>query len=82
MQQLLLRNMKYFIMLHLLFFFITDSWAQGFAVKGRVKGETGEGLPGVTVLLKGTSTGVTTDPGGNYTLNLPNGNGTLVIIAA
>ncbi|WP_233507560.1 SusC/RagA family TonB-linked outer membrane protein [Adhaeribacter pallidiroseus] len=66
-------------MLQLLVFTFTDSWAQGFAVKGRIKGETGEGLPGVTVLLKGTSTGATTDPNGNYSLNLPNGSGTLVV---
>ncbi|WP_233219169.1 SusC/RagA family TonB-linked outer membrane protein [Adhaeribacter arboris] len=70
--------MKYFILLHLLLFSITESFAQ-VSVKGKITGETGEGLPGVTVLLKGTTTGATTDPDGNYTLALPNGNGTLVI---
>ncbi|WP_181884995.1 SusC/RagA family TonB-linked outer membrane protein [Pontibacter diazotrophicus] len=47
-------------------------------VTGKVTGETGDGLPGVTVMLKGTNTGVTTDVDGNYRLNVPNGSGTLV----
>ncbi|GAB3820822.1 TonB-dependent receptor [Pontibacter rugosus] len=50
-----------------------------FTVSGRVTdAEAGVGLPGVTVLLKGTQTAAPTDAQGNYTLNLPNGNGTLV----
>ncbi|WP_241739052.1 SusC/RagA family TonB-linked outer membrane protein [Pontibacter beigongshangensis] len=56
------------------------SFAQtgGFAVSGRVTDEAGAGLPGVTVLLKGTSTAAPTDINGNYSLTLPNGTGTLV----
>ncbi|WP_237151122.1 SusC/RagA family TonB-linked outer membrane protein [Pontibacter actiniarum] len=50
-----------------------------FSVSGRVTdAEAGVGLPGVTVLLKGTTTATPTDAQGNYTLNLPNGSGTLV----
>ncbi|MBX0335124.1 TonB-dependent receptor [Pontibacter sp. HSC-14F20] len=55
--------------------------AQGgtFSVSGRVTDAvTGEGLPGVTVLLKGTTTAAPTDATGNYTINLPDGNGTLL----
>ena len=41
-------------------------------VKGVVKDETGEPLPAVTVVVKGTTTGVTTDMDGEYTLsNVP-----------
>ncbi len=48
-------------------------------VTGKVSGTGGEALPGVTVLLKGTTNGTTTDGGGNYTLTVPTGqeNGTL-----
>jgi TonB-linked SusC/RagA family outer membrane protein len=53
--------------------------AQGTAVTGTVKGESGEGLPGVTVLVKGTTNGTTTDPEGRFSLNVPNGTGTLVV---
>jgi TonB-linked SusC/RagA family outer membrane protein len=41
------------------------------AVTGRVTGDTGEGLPGVNVLVKGTNTGTTTDATGNYSLSVP-----------
>lgn len=49
-----------------------------FSVKGTVTSENGEGLPGASVILKGTSTGTTTDVDGKYTLSVPDGNGTLV----
>ncbi|TSD67346.1 TonB-dependent receptor [Inquilinus sp. KBS0705] len=35
-------------------------------------------LPGVSVKLKGTSTGIVTDVNGKYSLTVPDGNGTLV----
>jgi len=48
-------------------------------VTGRVTDENGEGLPGVTILLKGTAVGTATDFSGNYSLNVPDGAGTLVV---
>ncbi|MGV3602479.1 MAG: SusC/RagA family TonB-linked outer membrane protein [Dyadobacter fermentans] len=50
-----------------------------FTVKGTVTAENGEGLPGASVILKGTTTGTTTDVDGKYSLSLPDGNGTLVV---
>ncbi|PSR54948.1 hypothetical protein AHMF7605_16270 [Adhaeribacter arboris] len=47
-------------------------------ITGKVVSNTGEGMPGVTVLLKGTSTGATTSPDGNFTLSVPEAPGTLV----
>lgn len=48
-------------------------------VSGTVKDqETGEGLPGVSVLVKGTSTGTVTDVDGFYKLTVPDGNAVLV----
>lgn len=35
-------------------------------ITGQVRGEDGQGLPGVSVLLKGTTTGTTTDANGKY----------------
>lgn len=40
-------------------------------VKGRIVDNTGAGMPGVNVLLKGSSTGTTTDADGRYTLGIP-----------
>ncbi|PIQ22017.1 MAG: SusC/RagA family TonB-linked outer membrane protein [Cytophagales bacterium CG18_big_fil_WC_8_21_14_2_50_42_9] len=54
--------------------------AMALTITGTVTSSKGETLPGVTVLVKGTSSGTTTDPNGNYTINVPDGqeNGTLV----
>ncbi|MBX2893808.1 MAG: TonB-dependent receptor [Cyclobacteriaceae bacterium] len=40
-------------------------------IRGKVSDEAGIGLPGVNILIKGTTTGTTTDANGNYTLQLP-----------
>ncbi|XWW46423.1 SusC/RagA family TonB-linked outer membrane protein [Fibrella sp. USSR17] len=49
-------------------------------IRGRVLDELGKTVPGVTILLKGTSsTGTVTDADGAYTLNVPDGTGTLVV---
>lgn len=42
-------------------------------IRGAVKDERGEPLPGVTVLVKGTTIGVSTDANGNFALNMPDG---------
>ncbi|MBO0361141.1 TonB-dependent receptor [Hymenobacter sp. BT186] len=47
-------------------------------VTGRVLDEKGQGLPGVTVLEKGTANGATTDTDGRYTLTVASGSATLV----
>ncbi|KAA2241780.1 SusC/RagA family TonB-linked outer membrane protein [Chitinophaga agrisoli] len=50
---------------------------QEIVVKGKVTDDKGLPIPGATVLLKGTGTGAATDPNGNYTLQVPDGNGIL-----
>jgi TonB-dependent starch-binding outer membrane protein SusC len=47
-------------------------------VKGKVVDDQGQGLPGVNVLVKGTTIGTTTDVDGNYSLVAPDENGVLV----
>ncbi len=47
-------------------------------ISGRVTDEEGETLVGASILLKGTSIGTTTNVSGNYTFDVPNGEGTLV----
>ncbi len=48
-------------------------------VSGKVTGENGEELPGVSVLVKGTTTGATSDVNGVFKLTVATGNETLVI---
>ncbi|WP_162053177.1 SusC/RagA family TonB-linked outer membrane protein [Pontibacter pamirensis] len=47
-------------------------------VTGQVTDETGVGLPGVTVVLQGTSRGTSTDYEGNYSIAVPSTGATLV----
>ena len=76
-EELSFRKVFKFILALLLF----SCGASGYAgvldnrvVKGVVKDETGEPLPAVTVVVKGTTNGVTTDMDGEYTLsNVPAG---------
>jgi TonB-linked SusC/RagA family outer membrane protein len=64
-------NMKRILLLSMVFSFVfaLSAWAQR-TVSGKVTDETGEGLPGVNVVIKGTTTGVTTDLDGNYQINV------------
>ncbi|UOG75275.1 TonB-dependent receptor [Hymenobacter tibetensis] len=55
-----------------------DVQAQTRTVTGRVLGTDGAGLPGVTVVAKGTSVGTATDGEGRYSLAVPTSASTLV----
>lgn len=53
--------------------------AQNRQITGQIKdSNTDEALPGVSVLVKGTKTGVTTNVDGKFSINVPN-NGALII---
>ena len=54
--------------------------AQTRSITGKVTDQTnGGGLPGVTVVLKGTNTGISTNADGEFNLNVPATGGTLII---
>lgn len=53
-------------------------FAQNLTIRGKVKDDTDQGLPGVTVSIKGTRNGVQTDGQGNFQINVPNPNTILV----
>ena len=42
-------------------------------IRGKISDDSGESLPGVSVLVKGTTTGTMTDANGNYTIHAPLG---------
>ena len=59
--------------------FESEAQAPKITVNGRViDAEDGSGIPGVTVLVKGTTTGITTDINGSYTLEVADENVVLV----
>jgi TonB-linked SusC/RagA family outer membrane protein len=56
-------------------------WAQTRTITGRVTDPQGKGVPFASVVVKGTSTGISADEAGNFTLPVP-ANATLVFSAA
>lgn len=71
------RCLRPIMMLVLLAWSTSFVQAQG-VVKGKVTGASGEGIPGVTVLLKGSSSGSVTDAVGAYSIEVPNGDAVLI----
>lgn len=53
-------------------------WAQSRTVTGSVKGSSGDQLPGVSILVKGTGNGTVSDIEGNFNLKVAEGNNTLI----
>ncbi|NQZ78793.1 MAG: SusC/RagA family TonB-linked outer membrane protein, partial [Ekhidna sp.] len=60
---------KFFFSLMVCLFAFQNGYAQR-TVSGKVTDDTGESLPGVNVVIKGTTTGVTTDLDGNFRLEV------------
>lgn len=73
--------MKRLLLLSSMVLFIAagNVFAQNRTVSGRVTSvEDGSALPGVNVVLKGTTTGTATDAEGRYSISVPSSGGTLV----
>ncbi|ALJ05940.1 SusC/RagA family TonB-linked outer membrane protein [Pseudalgibacter alginicilyticus] len=70
---------KNLFVIKVFFIFTSIIQSQNKSVNGTITDEKSElPLPGVTILVKGTTTGVTTDFNGKFTLNIPNNGETLV----
>lgn len=61
-----------------IFLWQTAVYAQNRTIKGKITDEKGLGLPGASVTVRGSTTGVSTDMEGNYTISAAPGN-TLVV---
>jgi TonB-dependent starch-binding outer membrane protein SusC len=58
------------------------SWvglAQDRRITGKIQDSAGQGIPGVSILIKGTTTGTNTDSQGNFALSLKTGSNVLVV---
>ncbi len=71
--------MRKFLLLCTFVFVLGSAWAQDRVVTGKVtSADDGSALPGVNVIVKGTTVGISTDGNGNYSLNVPSSGNTLV----
>ena len=71
--------MKRFLLVCFSFAFVLSAWAQERVISGKVtSAEDGSTLPGVNVVLKGTTNGTVTDAAGVYKLSVSGSGGTLV----
>lgn len=62
----------------LLFLWVYTAHGQQNTVSGKILDENEQGLPGVSVFVKGTTTGTISDIDGNYRINVSGSNATLV----
>lgn len=58
---------------------VSEVYEQSITIKGKVTDKDGEPLPGVSVVVKGTTTGVMTDVDGAYSIQVPGRQSILVI---
>lgn len=71
--------MRKFLLIGFALVLTLSVWAQERVVSGKVSSqEDGSALPGVNVVLKGTTNGTVTDADGNYKLTVPANGGSLV----
>lgn len=68
------------LLLTLLLGYASTSWSQT-RVTGVITDEGNAPIPGVSILIQGTSTGTVTDIDGNFALSVPNQNSVLVVSA-
>ncbi|WAC41959.1 SusC/RagA family TonB-linked outer membrane protein [Pedobacter sp. SL55] len=57
---------------------LPEAFAQSITVSGVVKDKTGQEIPGVSVIIKGTTTGVSTTTDGKYAITVPKAGTTVV----
>jgi TonB-dependent starch-binding outer membrane protein SusC len=70
--------MKKILLFFFSFVFVLSAWAQDRVITGKVtSAEDGSALPGVNVVVKGTTNGAVTDADGKFSLSVPT-NGSLV----
>ena len=56
----------------------TTTYSQQTTITGTITDDTGEAMPGVNIMVKGTFTGVVTDANGRYSIAVPNKEAVLV----
>ena len=75
------QSLRSFLLLAIVMLGSFSSFAQDRKVTGKVTDANSEGIPGVSVAVKGTNSGATTDANGAFTVTVKSGNAVLNISA-
>ncbi|MFM6938393.1 MAG: SusC/RagA family TonB-linked outer membrane protein, partial [Aquirufa sp.] len=75
------QSLRSFLLLAIVMLGSFSSFAQDRKVTGKVTDANAEGIPGVSVAVKGTNSGATTDANGAFTVTVKSGNAVLNISA-
>jgi len=75
------QSLRSFLLLAIVMLGSFSSFAQDRKVTGKVTDANSEGIPGVSVAVKGTTTGATTDANGAFSVTVKSGNAVLTISA-
>ncbi|MCU4164015.1 SusC/RagA family TonB-linked outer membrane protein [Carboxylicivirga caseinilyticus] len=67
-----------FLTVIVMLFMVHTFFGQNRTITGKVKDDTGQPLPGVSIVIEGTTQGTISDMDGNFTLKVPEGNIKLV----
>jgi TonB-linked SusC/RagA family outer membrane protein len=73
-----MKKMKLFLFLLLFPIFL---YSQNRAVSGKVTDSSGEGLPGASISLKGTTAGTISDANGDYRISVPEGKSATLVFS-
>ncbi len=79
MKNALLIRLQYLVMLSCLLLSTAIALAQTNTVTGKILDDTGQPAPGVSVLIKGSKSGTTSDQNGNFSLNVQDAKATLIV---
>jgi hypothetical protein len=69
MKNKLLNYFKHVCVLSLMLLYAVSTVAQDRKVTGKVVGVDNQGIPGVSIMIKGTRTGTTSDASGSFSIN-------------
>jgi len=75
------QSLRSFLLLAIVMLGSFSSFAQDRKVSGKVSGTDSQGIPGVSILVKGTNTGATTDINGTFSVSVKSGSAVLNISA-
>ena len=75
------QSLRSFLLLAIVMLGSFSSFAQDRKVSGKVTDTDAQGIPGVSVAVKGTTTGATTDANGAFSVTVKSGNAVLTISA-